>query len=370
MLQVVQSRFRHGEELIWLLPIALATAAFLAVAYWVGALHGYSPADGFDEYSVKAWRMLPSLLSLGALGLLVPAVLSRAASPIAAACRPLRQRFGSPLLLAAGLVPLLGTPVLLSAYGLLKVFMPQYAPFSWDDTFASWDRVLFLGYQPWTWTHAVFGGVGPTIFIDRMYSLWVLFISVSVVSFALFVPRYDRARFFLCFVSVWILLGTGGGYLLSSAGPCYAALIGAANAADYAPLMERLSAMAAQDGVHLDALRWQDVLWSFHDKERFAFGMGISAMPSLHNAIAVLYALALTRMSRHVGALATVYAVVIFIGSIHLGWHFAADGIVSTIAMIGIWKVSGVYLRRTGYEAAVARAECPAVDGAPVPALA
>lgn len=371
MLQYAQSRFRHGEEVIWLAPIGVAVLLLFLFAHIVGAQHGFSPVGGFDEYGDKALRLLPSLISVGALALLIPALFSRGGSPIEAALRPLRQRFGSPFLLAAALIPLLGTPILLSAYGLLKVLMPLYAPFQWDDSFAAWDRALFLGYQPWTWTHAIFGSAAATVVIDRFYTLWILFISLSVVSFALFVPRYDRARFFLCFTAAWVLLGTVGGYLGSSAGPCYAALIGASSAAEYAPLMMKLNAMAASETVHLDALRWQGVLWDFHSEKRFTFGMGISAMPSLHNAIAVLYALAITRMSKNVGALATLYAVVIFIGSIHLGWHYAVDGIVSTLAMIGIWKVSGVYLERTGYLAAVtSRPEAPAAADAPVPALA
>jgi hypothetical protein len=370
MLQRCQNRFRHGEEFLWLAPVTAAILLLVVVAEGVGAAHGYSITAGLGHYSSVALRFLPPLLSIAGLALLIPAALSRSASPLEVALRPVRRRLGSPALALAAVGPLLLMPILFSGYSLLKVLLPFYAPFAWDDGFAALDRILFFGNQPWTLTHALFGSVPATVFIDRMYTLWILFISISIVSFALFAPRYDRARFFLCFTASWLLLGTLGAYLGSSAGPCYTALIGAASAPEYAGLMQALRAVAAPDGVHLDALRWQGVLWNVHSSGDFAFGMGISAMPSLHNAVAVLYALSLSRVGRHIGALAWVYAAIIFIGSIHLGWHYAVDGIVSTVAMIGLWKLAGWYLKRSGYEAAVIRPEAPAEADAAVPALA
>ena len=370
MLRIARERARHGEELLWLVPVAAATAAVLVMAEIVGSWHGFTTASGMRDYIGKTLALLPTLLALATLGLLVPPLLARSDSPLAAALKPLRARFGSPLLAIGAIGPLILMPAMFTGYGLLKVLMPVHAPFAWDDSFAAADRILFLGYQPWTWTHAVFGSLPATVFIDRMYTLWILFLSVAILSFALFAPRYDRARFFLCFTAGWVLLGVGGAWLGSSAGPCYSALIGASSAPEFAPLMAKLHAIQDSGAVHLDAVRWQGVLWDFHDARAYSFGMGISAMPSLHNAIAVLYALALFRVGRHIGTFACLYALIIFIGSIHLGWHYAVDGIVSTAAMLGIWKLSGLYLKRSGYEAAVLGGAADPHFEAPAPALA
>jgi hypothetical protein len=78
----------------------------------------------------------------------------------------------------------------------------------------------------------------------------------------------------------------------------------------------------------------------------------------------------LFRVGRHIGTFACLYALIIFIGSIHLGWHYAVDGIVSTAAMLGIWKLSGLYLKRSGYEAAVLGRDPDPRFEAPAPALA
>ena len=81
--------------------------------------------------------------------------------------------------------------------------------------------------------------------------------------------------------------------------------------------------------------------------------MGISAMPSLHNAIAVLYALIAFRIGKAIGIFMSLYAAIIFVGSVHLGWHYAVDGIIAAIAMYAIWKAVDIYCQRSGYDEAV-----------------
>jgi membrane-associated phospholipid phosphatase len=70
-------------------------------------------------------------------------------------------------------------------------------------------------------------------------------------------------------------------------------------------------------------------------------GGGISAMPSVHNALAALFALAAFQLNRAAGWIAASYAALIWIGSIHLGWHYALDGVVAFALTYGIWIVCG-----------------------------
>jgi membrane-associated phospholipid phosphatase len=71
-----------------------------------------------------------------------------------------------------------------------------------------------------------------------------------------------------------------------------------------------------------------------------AFG-GISAMPSLHVAVAVLLAIVAWNCSWRIGLLATGYTVVIGIGSVVLGWHYAVDGYVGTALAACCWIAAG-----------------------------
>ncbi len=88
------------------------------------------------------------------------------------------------------------------------------------------------------------------------------------------------------------------------------------------------------------ALSTRETLWaSYVNKEGIV--AGISAMPSLHNASAVLFALLGWQVSRAHGIALTIFAVLIFLGSIHLGWHYAVDGYLGAALAVVIWWISG-----------------------------
>jgi hypothetical protein len=69
--------------------------------------------------------------------------------------------------------------------------------------------------------------------------------------------------------------------------------------------------------------------------------VGISAMPSVHVAVAVLFAVLGWRTAAWLGWLFTGYACVVLIGSVHLGWHYAVDGYVSAVVAPLIWALTG-----------------------------
>lgn len=360
---------RHGEEMIWLGPVAVVSVLLLVAGELAGAGDGIAATSLLADYGRLSLRALPLLLQLMLIALLARGLLSRGSSPLQATSALLRTRFGSLNLSLAAAAPILLMPVLLAGYGALKILLPLHVPFAWDDSFAAADRLLFFGYQPWQLTHALFGGPAATLAIDRIYTLWVALLSFAIIGFALAVPRYDRARFFLSFTAAWVILGVAGAYLGSSAGPCYTALVGASSAGDYAALMARLREYS-ESYATLGAVEWQAVLWDAHANRNYSAGMGISAMPSLHNAIAVLYALALARFGRVWAIAGWLFAAAIFAGSIHLAWHYAVDGLVSSVAMVGIWWLAGRYLDRSGYAAAVRETPAEGETAPPQPALA
>lgn len=332
-------------ERVWLVPVASASILLFVVAELAGASQGASALDNLADYARKASGTAPALIQLAAVAVMLRVLLMRVPDPLRQFLAICRSRIGSPWLLAAAVLPFGLMPLLFAGFGSLKMLIPVVSPFAWDHAFAAADRVLFLGQQPWRVTHAVFGGETATLVIDRLYTGWIAFLSIAIAWAAIGGSRYDRARFFLSFTAAWLLLGVIGATLLSSAGPCFAAAVGADPAGEFAPLMARL---AEQRNV-LGAAEWQQVLWNAHANRQYGFGMGISAMPSLHNAVAVLYALTLSRRSRVLGRVGWSYAAIIWVGSIHLGWHYAVDGIVAAAAMIAIWIGAGRYLASCGY---------------------
>lgn len=340
------------EEYRWLVALVVMTALAFLVASSVGMAAGLPAWEIAYSYMKVIWIMGLAALLLAAIPILIRAIALRGKRPLAEIWVYGSNRFGSPGRAAGTLAPILALPVLLGSFGTLKMLMPLSREFDWDDWLAAADKLLFFGYQPWEFTHAVLGTAFLTQAIDIIYTLWVALLFTAVLFYALLAPRYERARFFLSFAAAWLLIGVVGAYVFASAGPCYTHLIGAVSAPEFAPLMDRLKAIH-EGGAKLGAYEVQGLLWKHHSTQDYAFAMGVSAMPSMHNAITVLYALSLARASRPVRTAAWVFVALIFIGSIHLGWHYAIDGIAAGLMMWGIWAAAGAYLRRVGYTRAV-----------------
>jgi hypothetical protein len=235
-------------------------------------------------------------------------------------------------------------PFFLNTYGSWKGAIPQLHPFSLDPALTDLDRLMHLGRLPWEWLQPALGHPAVTRTIDVLYILW-LPLNAGVLVWQGWSRGADRSRFFLTYVFIYIVLGTAAAVVLSAAGPCYyGAVTGDPRA--YAPLMAYLSALDAQQP--LIALRVQRTLW-----QNYAAGgnmpfVGISAMPSVHVAVAVLFALLGWRTARWLGWVLTSYACVILVGSIHLGWHYAVDGYVSIVGVLVLWAAAGMLLRRDG----------------------
>ena len=70
-------------------------------------------------------------------------------------------------------------------------------------------------------------------------------------------------------------------------------------------------------------------------------GKGISAMPSMHVATSVLFALVAWQTHRKLGIVLTVHAAAVMIGSVHLAWHYALDGYIGALLTYGIWRAAG-----------------------------
>jgi hypothetical protein len=333
-------------------------------ALWAGAAEGIPAARVLIGYAISIWLMIPVAAFLLLVSVFVRGAILRIPEPLSELKPFLKGRFGSPATAVGTLGPILLLPLLMASFGTIKQIIPILHPFAWDDVLANADRALFLGVQPWEWTHALFGSPEATVFIDRLYSGWVPLLPLSVLGFALLAPGYLRARFFLSYAAAWLLIGVVGALVFSSAGPCYADAIGAAAARDYAPLMVRLNAIHQTH--FLTAVDWQQHLWKAHVGHHYGFGLGISAMPSMHNAVSFLYLLMARRATIVLRMTVYAFTAMIFVGSVHLGWHYAVDGLAAWATMAAIWYGTGLYLRRIGYhDTDGARA-----DPAPAPALA
>ena len=216
------------------------------------------------------------------------------------------------------------------AFAAWKTHIP---PFRMDPLLAQWDRMLHgqdpyelvsFGYQP-----------GVTKALAWLYYMWRYVLLGLVLWQGWTGPEQGQGRFWLAFVLTWIGLGTVLATLVPSAGPCfYQAATGTPG--PYGPLMRFL------EGVAPPAIfETQRGLWTAVAEGRVVVGGGVSAFPSLHVAMPLLGACAAWRSSRWLAYAFLAYALVLWIGTIHLGWHYAVDGEVSALLIYPIWRLSG-----------------------------
>ncbi len=229
------------------------------------------------------------------------------------------------------------------AFGIYKQMLLPMRGFPWDPTLAAIDYALFLGHDPWRVTHAVFGTVAGTKFLDSLYSLWMFIMyGFPALVVAMFTESAMRIRLIGCWLASWVFIGGVGAWAFASAGPCYyVKLVGPS--ASFSELNARLTALAKAahaSGIRINAIDFQPMLLGAYNSGHYAPAGGISAMPSMHLAMATLFAITGYQFHRWLGHVMALYWVLIWIGSIHLGWHYASDGLVAGAGMIGLWQIA------------------------------
>lgn len=231
-----------------------------------------------------------------------------------------------------------GWSLLMAAFIAFKGSIPDFQPFSWDVRFMEWDRLLHGGTEPWRLLHPVLGRPVVTKLLDAAYYAWFPLGMGMVLWQSVTRARALRMRFFLSYVICWILLGTVMATVFSSAGPVYFERV-TGFAGPYDDLFRYLELVDGRFG--LVALDVQAHLWSGYAEGGDAIIRGISAMPSLHVAMPVLYALTLRERSRWLAGASVLYTVLILVGSVHLGWHYAIDGYVTLVMVPVVWWAVG-----------------------------
>ncbi|WFL76100.1 phosphatase PAP2 family protein [Altererythrobacter arenosus] len=218
----------------------------------------------------------------------------------------------------------------------IKVIIPELVPFYADPVFLKMDRILFFGQDAWRISHAIIG-TGLTRLLDQIYVGWHFFQVALYVFATVNTNRMLQLRVVITVQLCWIFLGGAMALLASSVGPCfYKEFYGAET---FTPLLTTLEEKGAD---------WAILGFSYLLDPDSGIGAGISAMPSMHVSIATIFALVLRDWKPSYQVFAWLYALIIFLGSFHLGWHYAVDGIVAALATGAIWVATGKLVDHVG----------------------
>jgi hypothetical protein len=330
-----------------------ASPLILATCYAMGVLafcHGSFP-DFVELFEVYAWTMYPLWFLVGMLLLLLGRLRNDFRgiphSSFHHARDFLASRWAADRWLSI-LSPPLTVTILLCTFNIYKQVGLPAAGFQAEPYLARADE-LILGADAWRYTHWLLPSPWASEFLDLAYHAWFLPMTLGVVLCSFARPGSRLAlRYLLSYALLWILLGTLVAYLVPASGPCFYQYFhpDSARFGELTGLLGQQDLFLRDHGLHgLRAVAYQHMLLHDFRSSSLVLGAGISAMPSLHNAMAVLFACAAYYADRRIGRLFAGYAVLIWIGSIHLGWHYAVDGIVAALLTIAIWKATGVLHR-------------------------
>jgi hypothetical protein len=256
--------------------------------------------------------------------------------------------------LASVIMPLACFVLLITAYNMFKSLYLPSAGFWAGRYIARGERALLGGHDAWQITHWMLSGPWGTQAIDLAYHAWFLPMVVGVAACSYIRPDSRIGwRYLTSYLLLWSVQGNLIAYLLPAAGP---ALYSSLNPGKghFAALNTVLGSqdlyLRAHGAPGLYSVEYQHGLVALFGQSAVVIGGGISAMPSLHNGMAVLFACAAWSIGRRAGIAATLYALLIWFGSVHLGWHYALDGIVAcaltVLTWVGVGRIPALFESR------------------------
>ncbi|HJN76246.1 MAG TPA: phosphatase PAP2 family protein [Myxococcota bacterium] len=327
-------------------PLAVLVGLYLAGGYAVDAALGDVMVLSLRYPAVEAVAVLFVVLFLGGHALRSLPRVPDGVSAFRFIWEDLKTSWLQPRRLAGFAIVYALLPLFMSTFGSLKVAIPRMVPFEYDRLFHDWDVALHGG-PPFEWLHPTAPLV--TVAINVAYNAWIFLFFGILIWQAFSMHRRLRARFLLSFVLLWILAGTLLATLTSSVGPCFWAELYPGEPDPYAGLMAELHML--HEVHHLWAVDVQEQLWAAYERGTVETVAGISAMPSMHVATSVLFALLGWARHRVLGVALGCFAAIILVGSVHLGWHYAVDGYVGAVCGVLVWVFVGLAMRWSGWMA-------------------
>lgn len=236
---------------------------------------------------------------------------------------------------------MMGMIITITSFTVFKGAVIGADGYDWDATFIAWDKAIFGGYHAWEWTHSIFSTPEATHWIDFFYHpaffpmmLGFLYCAVAHEKKAL------RHTYMISYLGSFLIIGMIMANMFDSAGPVFDGVM-YGDGSTFAPLLERHATQLSAEAGPEVTMRLINYLTTLNLSDEIQMGAGISAMPSMHIVLVLLWLFPAWHLNKYLGVVFTIYTVIIWIGSVHLGWHYFVDGLVSLVVLSVIWRVAG-----------------------------
>lgn len=312
-------RRRPDRNTVWLLGSVFAYGALAAT------IRPDPYLNLLGMYGRQALLFVPLFVGLAALA----ALALRPQAPARYLTHTMLPRL--PALAATILAFIVG----MAGFTVFKLAIPDIVPFYADPFLAVIEQALFAGQHPGMLLHDLLPEqLAPVI--GTLYGpVWVALWFGVLVMAALTLDRALARRFFWAMILTMVVLGTVVATLASSVGPIFYDRFYSVDL--FADLSHRVADGAI--GVYVEGAA--DYLLHAYGNHDVQLGTGISAMPSIHVAIATLAALFAGALLPRLRWCGWVYVGLIMLGSVYTGWHYAADGLVSLLLVPMLWRLAG-----------------------------
>lgn len=224
-----------------------------------------------------------------------------------------------------------------TAFTTLKISIRDIVPFYADPMLAELDLWLH-GTDPWVWAHGIVSETVSAAIFGYYGFVWLVQWFGTLLFVAFWNSPASRLRYLWAFALTMVLCGTVLATALSSTGPIlYDRMYGGDRFAG-------LHTALAQNDFAVPLHRYVNYLLSAYESDRPYLGGGISAMPSMHVAIATLNAFFLSGFGRRWAVAGWSFAAAILFGSVYTGWHYAVDGYLSILVVSLLWYLTGRFV--------------------------
>ena len=214
----------------------------------------------------------------------------------------------------------------IALHGWAKSMIPHVTSYWADPMLADLDKAVF-GEDPWR----LFRSDLLAPLYSTFYVWWfpITFGTMGILAFS----RRNHSRLIVAYLMTLIFGGTFGQYALPSAGPIFYEGLG------FGPRFSEL--VRTNDPTFTSFAQY---LWHHYEQGGANLGTGISAMPSMHIALAVWTTFAAYAIWRPLAIAAGAYALILWGASIASGWHYAVDGVIGAGVALASFRLSQLML--------------------------